>query len=114
MDVEADHVVTTLKAWPDLHAVLIGAHYTHALVVRGLLEASPRAVLELSRYEPIGEVEALVERFGADRFIYGSWYPRYAMGPILFYLHHTRISEEELARVCAGNAERLLGLAEGS
>ena len=114
MDVEADHVVTTLKAYPDLHAVLVGAHYTHALVVRGLLEASPHAVLELSRYEPIGEVEALVEQFGADRFIYGSWYPRYAMGPILFYLHHTRMSEEELARVCAGNAERLLGLTEGS
>ena len=75
MDVETDHLVTTLKAYPDLHAVLVGAHYTHALVVRGLLEASLRAVLELSRYEPIGEVEALVERFGAERFVYGSWYP---------------------------------------
>ena len=110
MDVEADHVVTTLKAYPDLRTVLVGAHYTHALVVRGLLEASPHAVLELSRYEPIGEVEALVERFGAARFIYGSWYPRYAMGPILFYLHHTRISDQALAQVCAGNAERLLAL----
>ena len=114
MDVETDHLVTTLKAYPDLRTVLIGAHYTHALVVRGLLEASPNALLELSRYEPIGEVEALVDRFGADRFIYGSWYPRYAMGPILFYLHHTRVSEEDLARICAGNAERLLGLTEGS
>ncbi|MXY50884.1 MAG: amidohydrolase family protein [Gemmatimonadetes bacterium] len=114
MDVEADHLVTTLKAYPDLHTVLVGAHYTHALVVRGLLEASPRAVLELSRYEPIGEVEALVKRFGAERFVYGSWYPRYAMGPILFYLHHTRMGVDELARVCAGNVERLLGLTEGS
>ena len=114
MDVETDHLVTTLKAYPDLQTVLVGAHYTHALVVRGLLEASPHAVLELSRYEPIGEVEALVERFGADRFVYGSWYPRYAMGPILFYLHHTRMSEDELARICAGNVERLLGLEEGA
>ena len=112
MDVEVDHLVTTLKAYPDLHAVLVGAHYTHALVVRGLLESSPNAFLELSRYEPIGEVEKLVDRFGADRFIYGSWYPRYAMGPILFYLHHTNMSEEELAQICAGNAERLLGITE--
>lgn len=115
MDVDVRDLVTTLKAYPDLHTVLVGAHYTHALVVRGLLDASPHAVLELSRYEPIGEVEALVERFGADRFIYGSWYPRYAMGPILFYLHHTRMSDQELAQICAGNTERLLGLSrEGS
>ncbi len=111
MDVEADHLVTTLKAYPELHTVLVGAHYTHALVVRSLLEASPRAVLELSRYEPIGEVEALVNQFGADRFVYGSWYPRYAMGPILFYLHHTRISDDELALICTGNTDRLLNLA---
>ena len=110
MDVVVDDLVTTLQAYPDLRAVLVGAHYTHAMVVRSLLEASPNAVLELSRYEPIGEVEALVDRFGADRLVYGSWYPRYAMGPILFYLHHTRISEEDLARICAGNLEQLFSL----
>ena len=114
MDVDMNDLVTTLQAYPDLRAVLVGAHYTHAVVVRGLLEASHNAVLELSRYEPIGEVEALVDRYGADRLIYGSWYPRYAMGPILFYLHHTRMSDEDLERICAGNAEGLLEPQRGS
>lgn len=110
MDVDMTDLATTLETYPDLNAVLIGAHYTHQMVIRGLLEASSNAVLELSRYEPIGEVEALVDRFGSDRLIYGSWYPRYAMGPILFYLHHTRMNNEDLTRICSGNVKRLLGL----
>jgi hypothetical protein len=54
-------------------------------------------------------VEALRDEYGAERLVYGSWYWRYAMGPMLFYLHHTDLSEEELALVCAGNLERILG-----
>jgi predicted TIM-barrel fold metal-dependent hydrolase len=109
---EADphEVVATLQAFPGLKTVLVGAHYSHALLVRPMLRAAPNAFLELSRYEPIGDIEALRDAFGAARLLYGSWYPRYAMGPMLFYLHHTRLSDEELAAVCAGNVERLLGL----
>jgi len=55
-------------------------------------------------------VESLKRQFGASRLIYGSWYPRYAMGPILFYLHHTDLNEDELRMVCAGNVERILGI----
>ena len=77
--------------------------------MRPLLAWLPNAHLELSRYEPIGEIEALRTEFGARRLVYGSWYPQYAMGPMLFYLHHTDLSEEELASVCAGNLARILG-----
>ena len=68
----------------------------------------PQLHLELSRYETLGDVEALCAEFGAERLLYGSWYPRYEMGPILYYLHHTTLTEPELAAVCAGNAARLL------
>jgi len=81
----------------------------HHLLVRPLLARLPNAHLELSRYEPIGEIEALRDEFGAHRLVYGSWYWQYAMGPMLFYLHHTDLNDEELARVCAGNLERILG-----
>jgi hypothetical protein len=108
LELNADDLVTTLRAYPDLVTVLVGAHYVHHLLVRPVLAALPNAYLELSRYEPIGEIEALRNEFGAQRLIYGSWYGRYAMGPMLFYLHHTSLSEEELALVCAGNLERIL------
>ena len=109
-DADADELVTTLQAYPKLVSVLVGAHYTHALLVRPLLTALPNAHLELSRYEPICEIETLRDEFGADRLVYGSWYPRYAMGPMLFYLHHTDLSDSELAKVCIDNLVRILNL----
>jgi hypothetical protein len=107
-DSDADELVTTLQAYPRLVTVLVGAHYSHFLWVRPLLRALPNAHLELSRYEPIGEVEALWDEFGAERLLYGSWYSRYAMGSMLFYLHHTNLNDRELALVCAGNLDRIL------
>ena len=104
----ADELVNTLSAFPELVTVLVGAHYAHHLWIRPVLHTLPNAYLELSRYEPIGGVERLMGEFGAERFVYGSWFGRYAMGPILFYLHHLAISEAELALLCAGNLERIL------
>ena len=108
-DLAATDLVTTLQAFPDLVTVWVGAHYTHHLLIRPLLQSVPNAHLELSRYEPLGEIEALRTEFGAERLIYGSWYARYAMGAMLFYLHQTDLSETELALICAGNLERILG-----
>jgi hypothetical protein len=106
--IDPDDLVRTLQEFPDLVTVLVGAHYVHHLLVRPLLKTLPTAHLELSRYEPIGGVEALCREFGAERLVYGSWYWRYAMGPMLYYLHQTDLSEAELAMVCAGNLERIL------
>lgn len=107
-EVDPHELVTTLGTYPDLVSVLVGAKYTQALWVRPMLTALPNAFLELSRYESLGEVEAIRDEFGAQRLVYGSWFARYAMGTILFYLHHTSLSETDLALVCAGNLERIL------
>ena len=56
----------------------------------------------------LGGVEELRDEFGAERLLYGSYYPRYAMGPILYYLHTADFSTDELAAVCARNLERIL------
>ncbi len=107
-DFDPDDLVNTLRSYPDLVAVLVGAHYAHHMLVRPLLRALPNAYLELSRYETTGAIEKLCVEFGAQRFLYGSWYARYAMGPMLFYLHQMALSEEELALICAGNLQRIL------
>ena len=107
-DASLDELIETLQRHPQLVTVLVGAHYSHFLWIRPLLRALPNTYLELSRYEPIGQVEALRDEFGAERLLYGSWYSRYAMGPMLFYLHHTSLSDLELALICAGNLDRIL------
>ena len=103
-----NEVMTTLAGYPDLRVVIVGAHYSHWAAVRPLLSRLSSCVLELSRYEVLGDVARLVKAYGAERFIYGSFYPRYAMGPILFYLHHIGLTEADLSRICAGGVEELL------
>ena len=99
----------TLRQFPGLVTVLVGAHYSHSLVVGPLLRQLPKAHLELSRYEGLGKLQPLIQEFGVERLVYGSFYPRYAMGPILFFLHHLGLDESELTALCAGNLERILG-----
>lgn len=102
-------MMATLRQFPELVTIILGAHYTHAHLVRPLMKHLPLAHLELSRYEVLGGVEALKKEFGVQRLIYGSFYPRYEMGPILYYLHKIRFKEEELAAICGDNLERVLG-----
>ena len=108
LETENEDIVPTLQDFPDLVTVIVGSHYRHTLWVRPALKALPNAYLELSRYEPIGEIEALRDEFGVERLVYGSYYSRYIMGPMLFYLHHTNLNDTELKLVCSGNLERIL------
>ena len=108
-DTPVAEVMETLRRFPDLQAVLLGAHYVHSLALRPLLRALPQAAMELSRFENLGGIESLIGEFGVERFLYGSYYPRYAMGSMLFYLHHLAIDDDALAALTAGNLERILG-----
>ena len=108
-DNDVAELAALLRQFPDLDTVLVGAHQNHATSVRPLLGLLPRARLELSRYEAMAQIEALKREFGIERLIYGSYYPRYAMGPMLFSCHCQAFDEAELALVCAGNVNALLG-----
>lgn len=107
-DTPAVEIRETLRRFPDLVTVLAGAHYSHSLIVGPLLRQLPRAHLELSRYEGLGKIPALIGEFGIGRLVYGSFHPRYAMGPILFALHHLGLETSDLERLCSGNLERIL------
>ena len=104
----AHELIETLAGYPELVVVVVGAHYSHSAHVRPLLDRLPNCLIELSRYELLGEVERLVASYGVGRFMYGSFFPRYAMGPILFYLHHLGLAQSDLAAICAGRVEALL------
>ena len=110
-DTPVVEVRETLRRFPDLVTVLLGAHYTHSLIVGPLLRQLPRAHLELSRYEGLGKIPPLIREFGVRRLVYGSFYPRYAMGPILFSLHHLGLDSGDLELLCSGILESIL--AEG-
>ena len=104
-----EQILDALIGFPDLRTVVCGAHYSHSTQVRPLLDRLPNCTLELSRYEILGDVERLIDGYGVRRFIYGSFSPRFAMGPILFYLHHIGLSAADLAGVCGGRRTPMLG-----
>jgi predicted TIM-barrel fold metal-dependent hydrolase len=108
-EIDARDLVSTLRSYERLRVVIAGAHYSDTLLVHKLLAALPNAYLELSRFESLDAVNNLIARFGAERLLYGSWYPRYALGPMLYFIHHCGLPEAILAQICAGNLERLLG-----
>jgi predicted TIM-barrel fold metal-dependent hydrolase len=107
-DTPPTEIVDTFRHYPGLTVVLLGAHYVHATMVRPILKALPNATLELSRYENLCGIEKLVEEIGARRLMYGSFFPRYAMGPVLFALHRATISEDDLEAICSRNLESIL------
>lgn len=109
-DTPPTEVVETLQRYPNIPVVLVGAHYTHSMLIRPMLRALPNAFLELSRYENVRGVERLIGEIGAERTMYGSYFPRYAMGPMLYMLNHLAIGEDDLAGICAGNLEKLLSV----
>lgn len=100
-------IMDILAAYPDLIAVLVGAHYNHSHYVRPFLKR-PNTYVDLSRYEVLRAIEELVDEFGPDRLLYGSFYPRLAMGPMLYYIHTLGFEEATLEAICAGNLLRLL------
>jgi len=107
-DTPATELMDTLRRFADLTIVFVGSHYSHSLVVQPFLRHLPNAHMEVSRFENVDALQRLKQEFGSERFLYGSFYPRWAMGPALFYIHHIGLSEAELTAYCAGNLERIL------
>lgn len=110
-EIDPNAIVCTLKEFPRLRSILAGAHPTDADFVPAMLRAVEGMHLELSRYEPIGGVELLCAEFGSSRLLYGSWFPRYAMGPIVHYLRTISVSDADRAALLGGSLEALLSLA---
>lgn len=112
-EIAPDVIVRTLQEFPRLRSILIGAHPTDSIFVPAMLRAVQGMHLELSRYEPLGGVEMLCSEFGASRLLYGSWYPRYAMGPMLHYLRAIDLSDADRRALLSGTLESLLGVVDG-
>jgi aminocarboxymuconate-semialdehyde decarboxylase len=55
-------------------------------------------------------LKVLLDRVGADRLVMGSDYPVGEKDPVAF-VKSCGVSGTELARICGGNAARLLGIA---
>ena len=107
--------------WPSLHALakafpalkIIVETQTqkilyHTRALFALMRECPNLLVELSNFAGSGFIEYAVEKFGAERLIFGSFFPMndplVAMGMVL----DARISEEGKALIAGGNLRRLV------
>ena len=101
-------VYDTLKANPDVTAVLSEVKYDDISWALALLRSLPNLCVEISRFVVGGGIEYLLEAAGPARILFGSRFPDSAMPLHLYGLHHSGLSDETLRAICAGNLERLL------
>ena len=75
---------------------------------RPFLAQFPNLRMELSSMITDQGIEKLVQKFGAERFLFGSGFPFMYIGGQMMQLRHARISEAEKAMVASENLLRLI------
>jgi predicted TIM-barrel fold metal-dependent hydrolase len=98
----------TAKAFPETTIVLSEVHYSNIGWALPLLKELPNVYIELSRFLIPDGVNILIDAIGADRVMFGSRFPDSPMAPMLYSLHRSSLSDDELRAICSGNIERLL------
>ena len=109
-DIDPTEVHDTLKAHPDVTAVLAEVKYTDLPWALLLLKSVPNLYLELSLYVNTEGITKALDAIGEERLLFGSKFPEAPMGPQLYHLHRYGLSEKTLTAICAGNLERILGM----
>ena len=98
----------TAKNFPDTRIVLSEVHYSHVGWAIPILKSLPNLSIEISRFLIPDGVNTLIDAIGHERVLFGSRFPDSPMAPMLYSLHRSDLSEEELRAICSGNLERLL------
>lgn len=73
-----------------------------------LLAAHCGLVLETSLWQACGGIEAVVERFGPERLVFGTGLPEAAPGGAVSMITYAQIAPEARAAIAGGTLERLL------
>ncbi|MBK9476388.1 MAG: amidohydrolase family protein [Tetrasphaera sp.] len=104
----------TLLRHPDLDVILIEIQGRNNRTLYPLLDAHPRLRVQTAGLNVHLGIEDVVQRFGAERLVFGSGYPRRSMGAAAFHLATANISDADRALIASGNMSRMLRLTERS
>ncbi|HOE12866.1 MAG TPA: amidohydrolase family protein [bacterium] len=111
-EIEWNDLAMVLNAFPELKIVLTDTGYRIGRKVYPLLDQFENLFLEFSDYVIHWGLEDLCERFGPERFVYGSGLGRWDPGTPLTVLALADISTEAKRLIAGKNLCRLLGLEE--
>ncbi|MBQ8004651.1 MAG: amidohydrolase family protein, partial [Oscillospiraceae bacterium] len=97
-----------MKEHKELRVILTGVGYTTMRDVYPLLAMFPNLYISTSVYRGFEGIEDTVERFGANRLVFGSGMPSVSGASSVALLTYARISDEDKALIGSGNIKRLL------
>ena len=95
-----------LCRWPGLRIILSVSKVTfHDRYFYALWDKLDTFYVELSGYQVLGGIEAVTERFGPDRLVFGSRYPHFSPLQSMLQVSYAEV-DEEVKRGIAGETVR--------
>jgi|SRR6185312_16112120 len=113
-DLEWNAVEELLENFPRLPLVLLDTGYRSATYLFPLLKRFPSLSFDSATYLAHRQLESFVERFGADRVLFGSRLPFFTPASSLGVLATTRMKDDDRRKIAGGNLRRLLRMEEAS
>lgn len=101
-------VASILAAHPDLRLTLVRTSYRGDRYLYPLFEKYDHLSIETSSYVVTGGVEAICERFGSSRLVFGTGMPFFEPGNAVSLITYAQISDKDKQAIASGNLERLL------
>ncbi len=105
-----DQTADLLEDYPDLRVVLTHNNVWPAeRLVGPFLASFPHVYLDLTYLITAGGLESLVQKYGAERLLFGSGLPFCYTGANMQMIRQAQIKQIDKQLIAAGNLERLIG-----
>lgn len=98
-----------LVAYPDMPVVLCGAGYRTERQIYPLVSKCPNLYIETSLFVANNSIEMFVDRFGAERLLFGTGVPNNSACGAVATILYACISEEDKEKIAEKNLDGLLG-----
>jgi predicted TIM-barrel fold metal-dependent hydrolase len=101
-------IESLLARYPDLPLALVGVTYRIDRYLYPLWEQHDNLFVEISGYQGLLAIEAVVNRFGPERLLFGTNLPTYNPGAAITTVMYAQIADEAKSLIAGGNLRRLL------
>ena len=103
-----DQVSAVCSSHPELKLILSDVAYRADRFIYPLLDLHPNLFIETARYQTHRGIEAICQRFGPTRLVFGSRVPDLACGPMAMTIRYAKIGAEEKEQILGRNLARLM------
>lgn len=103
-----EQIASALESHPKLRLIVMQTSYRCDRQVYPLMESFEHFALETSSYLSTGGIEAICERFGASRLVFGTGSPFLEPGAAVGSIAFAQVSDADKQAIAGGNLERLL------